>query len=88
LESRGVSWDNMVRYHPRWLFQHCKQFVPPPEELLPHVAKVIEVYGPLKDAKTDFPLFNDRAWEIAANALENICRGYYSDPPNVKLYFT
>ena len=88
LESRGVSWDSMVRYHPRWLFQRCKRFVPPPEELLPHVAKVIEVYGPLKDAKTDLPLFNDRAWEIAANALENIRRGYYSDPPNVKLYFT
>jgi hypothetical protein len=55
---------------------------------LPHVAKVIDVYGPLKDVKMDLPLFNDRAWEIAANALENIHHGYYSDPPNVKLYFT
>jgi hypothetical protein len=87
LATKNVSWDGMLRSHPRWLFQHVKRFVPPPEELLPRVSRVIQVYGPLKDAKTGLPLFNDKAWEIAENVLENIRRGYYSDPPNIKLYF-
>jgi hypothetical protein len=64
-----------------------KRFVPPPEELLPCVSRVIQVYGSLKDAKTGLPLSMTRAWEIAENVLENIRRGYYSDPPNIKLYF-
>ncbi|KAG6896938.1 hypothetical protein C0992_005144 [Termitomyces sp. T32_za158] len=45
------------------------------------------MFGPLKDAKTGMPLFNHRCWEIAKNALENIRRGYYSDPPGVTLYY-
>jgi hypothetical protein len=78
----------MFRYYPRWLFQCVRCFVPPPEELLPRVSRVIMTYGPLKDSITGQALFNDKAWEIADNALENIRRGYYSNPPNIPLYYT
>lgn len=41
----------------------------------------------MKDAKTGIPLFNQKCWDIAKNALENIWRGDYSDPPDVTLYY-
>jgi hypothetical protein len=86
--TKGVTWESMVRNHPSWLYQRVRRFVPPPNELFARVSKVYAVYGPLKDAKTSLPLFNDKAWELSKNALENIRRGYYSDPPNIQLYFT
>jgi hypothetical protein len=45
-------------------------------------------YGLLKDSTTGQPLFNDKAWEISDTILENIQRGYYSDPPNIPLYYS
>ncbi|KAG6848519.1 hypothetical protein H0H93_016335 [Arthromyces matolae] len=87
LATKGVKWDYMLQYHPHWLFQRVKRYVPPPEDLLPRVTQVIQAFGPLKDAKTGTPLFNEKCWDIAKNALENIRRGYYSDPPGVTLYY-
>ncbi|KAG6877083.1 hypothetical protein C0992_010900, partial [Termitomyces sp. T32_za158] len=87
LATKGVKWDTMLQYHPKWLFQRVKRLVPPPEELYPRVSQVFQAFGPLKDAKTGIPLFNERCWNIAKNALENVRRGYYSDPPGVILYY-
>ncbi|KAG6886800.1 hypothetical protein C0992_002307 [Termitomyces sp. T32_za158] len=41
LAEKGVSWESMVSYHSRWLFQRVKRFVPPPEELFPRVSQVV-----------------------------------------------
>ncbi|TFK55407.1 hypothetical protein OE88DRAFT_1804266 [Heliocybe sulcata] len=88
LEERQTTWDAMLLYHPCWLFRRVKRIVPPPEILLPRVRDVLQKFGPLKDSTTGQPLFNDKAWDICTNVLENIRRGYYSDPPGIQLYFT
>lgn len=88
LHSKDITWDRMVLYHSRWLWQRVRRFVPPPEELLARVTKVIMMYGPLKDATTGLPLFNERCWDTSINVIENVRRGYYSDPPNIQLYFS
>ncbi|KAM6501786.1 hypothetical protein JOM56_001763 [Amanita muscaria] len=87
LQAQNSSWDETLLYHPDWLLQRVKRIVPSPEVLLPRVATVIHAYGPLLDPKSGQPLFNNRAWEIAANVLENLRRGYYSDPPNIPFYY-
>ncbi|KAG6894804.1 hypothetical protein C0992_004572, partial [Termitomyces sp. T32_za158] len=87
LATKGVKWETMLQYHPKWLFQRVKRFVPPPEELFPRVSQVLQAFGSLQDSKTGMPLFNAKCWDIAKNALENIRRGYYSDPPGVTLYY-
>lgn len=87
LNPRGVTWVNMVRYHPTWIWKRARRYVPAAEELRPRVFAVLSKFGPLKDAKTGEPLFNDEAWKIAENVLENIRRGLYSDPPGVQLYY-
>jgi hypothetical protein len=50
------------------------------------VKLVLQKYGPLQDAITKQPLFNDASWEKARTVLENIRMGFYSDPPGVALY--
>ena len=86
-ELKGVSWEYVLRSHSSWLLHHVRRFVPPPEILLPRVATVIYDFGPLLCAKSNQPLFNDKAWDISINVLENIRRGFYSDPPGHQLYF-
>ena len=86
-ESKGVSWEYVLRSHSSWLLRRVRRFVPPPDILLPRVATVIYDFGPLLCAKSNQPLFNDKAWDISINVLENIRRGFYSDPPGHQLYF-
>lgn len=86
LKTHNVTWENMRRFHPKWLWRHCRRTIPPAEELYPVVHQVFMTYGPLKDAKTGLSLFNTAAWKIAKNILELIKNGYVSDPPGVQLY--
>ncbi|KAH8068402.1 hypothetical protein BXZ70DRAFT_1069038 [Cristinia sonorae] len=87
LNPRGVVWENMVRYHSSWVWRRVRRYVPAAETLLPRILVVLSTFGPLKDAKTGEPLFNNEAWKIAENVLENVRRGLYSDPPGAQLYY-
>ncbi|KAG8910810.1 hypothetical protein FRC02_007000 [Tulasnella sp. 418] len=77
----------MLHHNPKWLWKHCKHVIPPPNELMSLVKEVYSTYGPLKDAKTGVPLFNDVAWEATKNVLKVIQQGLVSDPPGVPLYY-
>ncbi len=86
LQKRNISWTQMLYSHSDWLWQRVRRFVPKPEVLFQRVRDVFVMFGPFKDATTGLPLFNDACWEKAANVLENIRLGYYSDPPGIQLY--
>ena len=75
-----MTFKNAVLYFSDWVWQHVKRCVPPAEILASRVVEVFQMYGPLKDAKTGQPLFNDDSWETACTIMENIKMGYYSDP--------
>lgn len=87
LVTINSSWDEMLRFNAKWLWRHCKQIVPPPEDLFPAVHEIYKTFGPLHDAATNTPLFNDRAWKDAANILKAIKSGLLSDPLDVPLYY-
>ncbi|KAF8994149.1 hypothetical protein BDZ89DRAFT_1150212 [Hymenopellis radicata] len=87
LRSKGLKWEDMLRYKSKWLWRHCRRTIPPPETLYPLVHDVFHTWGSLKDAKTGAPLFNAAAWQKAKNILELIRNGYVSDPPGVPLYY-
>ncbi|KAJ6448574.1 hypothetical protein C8R45DRAFT_1132891 [Mycena sanguinolenta] len=85
LKTKNVTWQDMLRFHPKW--RHCRHTIPPPEDLYPLVHSVFMAWGPLKDSRTGLPLFNSAAWKVAKNILELIQNGFVSDPPNVQLYY-
>jgi hypothetical protein len=86
LEMKNTSFRQMVLTNSDWVWQRVKRLVPPPEILAPRVAEVLQTYGPLKDAVTGQPLFNDTSWDKARTVIENIKMGYYSDPPGYSFY--
>jgi hypothetical protein len=82
---KWVIWDIIFSYYPKLIFQRIRHHIPPLEELLQQVFMVLMTYGLLKDTTTGRPFFNDRAWEIMETVLENIQRGYHTDPPVTKM---
>ena len=88
LQGKHVGFEEMVLRDPVWVWRRVRRYVPPPEVLFQRVKLVLQIYGPLKDAITGQPLFNDSCWDKVVSVLENIQMGYYSDPPNIALYIT
>ncbi|KAJ6482737.1 hypothetical protein C8R45DRAFT_932335 [Mycena sanguinolenta] len=35
LKTKNVTWQDMLRFHPKWLWRHCRRTIPPPEDLYP-----------------------------------------------------
>lgn len=87
LEKRETTYDDMVLFHSSYVHRRVRRYIPPPETLYIRVVQVLTAFGPLKDAKTGQPLFNDAAWNKAKNVLEHVRHGYYSDPPGIQLYY-
>ncbi|PPR00790.1 hypothetical protein CVT24_000755 [Panaeolus cyanescens] len=87
LQNPPVTFNDLRRFWPKWLWMRCKRLIPPPEILYGRVEKVLKAYGAMKDAVSQEPLFNDARWKIADNVLDMIKNGYVSDPgPDVPLY--
>ncbi|KAI0683211.1 hypothetical protein BC835DRAFT_1311178, partial [Cytidiella melzeri] len=86
LAKRQITWETMVTWKPKWVWQRVQRLLPTITILHEQVGNVFRTYGPMKDAKTQRPLFNNDAWDRAKNVLENISLGYYSDPPGISLY--
>jgi hypothetical protein len=82
------TWSTLMSSHPSWVWVRCKQTIPPPELLYDAVANVFSTFGPLKDAKTGRPLFNEAAWRTSKNILQLVRLGHVSDPPGVPLYYS
>jgi hypothetical protein len=89
LEGKNLTFEKMLQEHPVWIKRRVKRFVPAPEELFERVHRVFSAYGPRKDARPNSkPLFSTETWKVTTNILENIRRGFYSDPPGIPLYHT
>lgn len=84
--KRDLTFDQVVLLSPKWTWKRVRRLAPAPHVMHARVSAVFQAYGPLKDCKTGQPVFNEAAWNLAENTLENIRNGYYSDPPGIQLY--
>lgn len=87
LQTKGLNWDTMLQFRSRWIWKHVRRTIPPPELLYPGIHDVFLKFGPLRDAKTNLPLFSASTWKTTKNILELIRNGYLSDPPGISLYY-
>ena len=87
LQQEGSSWDEKLKYQPKYLWKLVRRTIPPPEQLYDLVANLFQTYGSLKDSITGQPLFNAAAWKSAKSVLKLVQAGYISDPPGIDLYY-
>jgi len=80
------TFQQLEMLQPAWLCKRCRWVIPPPQKLFPMVQQLLLQYGPLKDASTHLPLFNQQNWKTGKQILELIRQGFVSDPPGIALY--
>ena len=85
--QKNTTYEAKLRSNPDYIHKRVQYRVPPPEKLFSCIATVLKTFGPLCDAQTKQPLFNEKAWVVAKNVLEHVRQGDYSDPPDVSMYF-
>ena len=78
--------STMMYYNPAYFKKAVPRRVLPPSMLYWRVRAVYATYGPVRDATTGKPLFNDAAWKKAKRVLEEILAGHVSDPPGESFY--
>ena len=89
LREDGLSDDDIdakLYYDVAWFRTRVERIVLPPSALYWRVRAVYELYGNMKDKKTDAPLFGEAAWRKAKNVLKEILAGHCSDPPGMSFY--
>ncbi|KAK4698809.1 hypothetical protein P7C70_g7460, partial [Phenoliferia sp. Uapishka_3] len=86
-EREGKNWNEERKYRPQEVWKRVPRDIEAPETLHPNLVKLFRVYGPIKDAKTGAPLFNDEGWKSAKRVLTDVLAGHVSDVPGVALYF-
>jgi hypothetical protein len=87
LRQKNTTYEAKLHTNPDYIRKRVRYRVPPPERLFSRIATVLKTFGPLCDAQTKKPLFNEKAWVVAKNVLEHVRNGDYSDPPDVSMYF-
>lgn len=81
-----TTFDREVLTRPSSVWSRCRRTIPAPAILVPRLSELFKTYGPLKDAETGKPLFDDRAWSDARKVLELASKGHMSDPVGIDLY--
>lgn len=69
-----------------WCAERMRRYVPQPIVLMKRVIGVIKTYGPQLDDKTQKPLFDRKAYNMAKSVMLHISRGCLSDPPGINLH--
>ncbi|GMI59793.1 hypothetical protein ScalyP_jg370, partial [Parmales sp. scaly parma] len=87
LKKVGLSDEQIKqrkKYNFKWFSMRVKRYVPEPKILYKRVRAVYAAFGDRKDStKADSkPLFTKTAWKKARKNLDNIKKGYVSDPPD------
>jgi hypothetical protein len=80
------EFESTLFYKPSFFRRRVQRVALPPHLLYYRVRAVFVTFGDKLDSKSGRPLFNDDSWRKACNLLEEIKRGFYSDPPGFNFY--
>ena len=86
-DVKKTTWEAQVRYKSDWVWKRVRRYVPSPEHLYDRLKTLFDQMGGMTCSKSGEKLFSPLNYKEAANLLEAVKRGYFSDPPGIKLYF-
>ncbi|KAJ7152904.1 hypothetical protein C8R46DRAFT_912792, partial [Mycena filopes] len=86
LKKRGKTWAKTVRNNPDWVWQRVRRFIPPPDILEAVLKKLFATHANLPCSKNNIRLFNEDCRKAAAAMLDDVRKGWVSDPPGIALF--
>ncbi|KAF8074039.1 hypothetical protein FPV67DRAFT_1650749 [Lyophyllum atratum] len=82
----NLSFDEVLRWKPRWIAERTPRHVPSPSILVPALEHVFNVFGNSIDVSSKQPLFSKLAWKKAKAVIELARQGYLSDIEGIPMY--
>jgi hypothetical protein len=86
LKKQNITWDQAVRSKPDWVWRRVRRYVPPPDTLIPILSELFKSHADLKCARKKIKLFDAECHKAAKLMIEDVRKGWVSDPPGVALY--
>jgi hypothetical protein len=86
LKKDGKTWDQAVRSKPDWVWDRVRRYLPPPDSLEPVLKKLFDTHRDLKCSRRNIRLFDDDTRKAAAAMIEDVRKGWVSDPAGYALY--
>ncbi|KAJ7661811.1 hypothetical protein B0H17DRAFT_1144535 [Mycena rosella] len=81
-----ITWDQAVRSQPDWVWVRVRRYIPPSDYLEPVLEKLLKSHANLICSKHGITLFNGETHKAAQAMLEDVRRGWLTDPPGIALY--
>lgn len=81
-----LTWGGVIIRRAAWVNKRVRRVVPAPDVLVTRLRALSDEFAPIRDAKTDEPLFNAAKKKAADLVLLVAQEGWLSDPPNVNVY--
>ncbi|KAJ7676813.1 hypothetical protein DFH06DRAFT_942686, partial [Mycena polygramma] len=87
LKKKKITWDQAVRSKSDWVWQRVRRYAPPPSVMEPILKKLFSSHADLEcTKKKNLKLFDDDCRKAADAILDDVRKGWVSDPPGVALY--
>ncbi|KAJ7664030.1 hypothetical protein DFH06DRAFT_1394036 [Mycena polygramma] len=87
LKKKKITWDQAVRSKSDWVWQGVRRYAPPPSVMEPILKKLFSSHADLEcTKKKNLKLFDEDCRKAADAILDDVRKGWVSDPPGVALY--
>ncbi|KAJ7119377.1 hypothetical protein C8R46DRAFT_1364814 [Mycena filopes] len=86
LKKGKITWNQAVRSKPEWVWERVRRYIPPPEYLVPVLDKLFKTHANVVCSKHKIKLFNADTHKAARAMLDDVGRGWVTDPPGVAVF--
>ncbi|KAJ7247258.1 hypothetical protein C8J57DRAFT_1523038 [Mycena rebaudengoi] len=86
LNKNGKTWEQAVRSKPDWVWDRVRRYVPPPDVVEPVLKKLFDTHSNLKCSRRNIRLFDSDTHKAVAALIEDVRKGWVSDPAGYALY--
>jgi hypothetical protein len=86
LAKQNIDWNTKRAKDPDWLWKRVRRYIPRKEVLHPILKEFFECWGKVICSVHKIPLFNEESWKKANAVLQDVQRGWLSDPESIPLY--
>ncbi|KAJ6516958.1 hypothetical protein DFH09DRAFT_1287885 [Mycena vulgaris] len=86
LSAKGLTWDQARSKSPGWVWRRVRCYVPQKDVLHHILSEFFDSWADVKCSVTKLPLFSDETRQKAQGVLNDVLKGWVSDPVGIPLY--
>jgi hypothetical protein len=86
LKAKGITWDQARSKSPGWIWRRVRRYIPQKDILHTLLSEFFDAWANVKCSVTKLPLFSDETRQKSQGVLNDVLKGWVSDPAGIPLY--